>query len=357
MKFLLAICSFLLFISFPTDTDALTVPSSKLSRIVSASPVAPLKESSPGGGAEGPPGYPNVIIYPKPGWGLSKPKPKKSLEKFGQTKNAAAWILNIIEFFHWFSFPIGFNLFWTMFKNIDKLGVKINATNPIFGIFFLLFAHVTQVYGGGISGNMMHQYEGWQVAEFRNPLKTGAEPEYNDAWLRAVAYQLLFSFQTLGVLFTWVGIEGVASTLQKGLIVLTASIITFAPQLPHCTSVFPNLAKRLGLEKIWNKITSGNRPVFPLSIYLFLAFLANAIYATMAYFKMFGAIDWTGYPILQSLPGIVTPIIPFLLIAFGGIYEGLVAETTFNQWNHLIAFLMLDFGLFLHIPYYLKLIS
>lgn len=245
-----------------------------------------------------------------------------------------------------------------MFNNIEKLGVRINAANTIFGVFFLLFAHVTQVYGGGISGNIMHQYEGWQVAEFRNPLKTDAEPEYNDAWLRAVAYQLLFSFQTLGVLFTWVGIEGVTSTFQKGLIAITAFIITFAPQLPHCTSVFPNLARRFGLEKCWNKITSGNRPVFPLSIYLFLAFLANSIYAALAYCKMFGAIiDWDGCPVLQSLPGIVTPIIPFLLIAVGGIYEGLVAETTFNQWHHLIAFVMLDFGLFLHIPYYLKLIS
>jgi hypothetical protein len=26
------------------------------------------------------------------------------------------------------------------------------------------------VFGGGITGNMMHMYEGWQVAPFRNPL-------------------------------------------------------------------------------------------------------------------------------------------------------------------------------------------
>ena len=46
-----------------------------------------------------------------------------------------------------------------------------------------------------------------------------------------------------------------------------------------------------------------------------------------------------------------------MMKAMGGIYEGLRAETTFNQWDHLIAFIMLDAGLALHIPYYLRLIA
>ena len=70
-----------------------------------------------------------------------------------------------------------------------------------------------------------------------------------------------------------------------------------------------------------------------------------------------GAISWVGVPIMQNLPTVVTSVIPFLLIAFGGIFEGLIAETTFNQWDHLIAFLALDLGLFLHVPYYLRLIG
>jgi len=331
--------------------DGLVIPETRLSRI-SSSPVGPLHES------EGPPGFPNVIIYPKPGWGLSKPKPKKALEDIGKAQSAAAWILNLVEWMHWVSFPIGFWLFWTMFNHMKELGSAINPSNPTFSVFFLLFAHVSQVYGGGISGNMMHQYEGWQVAPFRNPLRTDAEPEYNDAWLRAVAYQMLFSFQTLGVVFTWVGVGGpVTGWLKRGLLLVTALVITLAPQLPHCTTVFPNLMKRIRLEKFWNRLTCGNRPVFPLSIYLFLAFLANSIVATLAYIQMFGVIDWTGTPILQSLPGLVSSLIPFLLIAFGGIYEGLRAETTFNQWDHFLAFLFLDLGLLLHVPYYLKLIG
>jgi hypothetical protein len=269
--------------------------------------------------------------------------------------------LNIIEFAHWVSFPIGFGVFWTIFSNIDKLGTKIDPTNPTSAAFFLLFAHVCQVFGGGISGNMMHQYEGWQVTEFRNPLKAeiagNAEPDYNNAWLRSVAYQMLFSFQTLGVLFTWIAVDGVTSAPSKALIILTGLVITLAPQLPHCTTVFPCAMKKLGLEKFWSWLTNGNRPVFPLSLYLFLIFLTNSICATLAYINMFGGIDWTGIPILESLPGSISSIIPFVLIAFGGIYEGLRAETTFNQWDHFLAFVALDTGLLLHVPYYLRLIA
>jgi hypothetical protein len=92
-----------------------------------------------------------VIICPKTGWGLSKFKPKQSLVGLGQDQNAAAWILNNIENFSWFSFPIGFGLFWTMFNNIDKLGAAINPSNPVFSVLFLLFAHITQVYGGNMA--------------------------------------------------------------------------------------------------------------------------------------------------------------------------------------------------------------
>jgi hypothetical protein len=115
--------------------------------------------------------------------------------------------------------------------------------------------------------------------------------------------------------------------------------------------------KKIGRKKFWSWLTNRNRPVFPLSIYLFLAFLANYIPLIFAYIKLFGSISWAGVPIRESLPAMVTSVVPFHLIAFGGIFEGLRAETTFNQWDHLIAFLFLDLGLFLHVPHYLRFIS
>jgi hypothetical protein len=216
---------------------------------------------------------------------------------------------------------------------------------------------VPQVYGGGISGNLMHQYEGWQVAPFRNPLKPHkgeSEPEYNNAWLRAVAYQMLFSFQTLGVILITLGNYGI-NKYTTTLTLVTGLVVTLGAQLPHCTTVFPRIPI---LGKVITKITKG-RPIFPISIWLFAAFLVNSIAATAAYIKMFGKIDWTSAavpswlgPVVAVIPSSVLAVIPFLLVAFGGIFEGLVAETSFNQLDHLLAFIFLDLGLALHVPYY-----
>lgn len=314
--------------------------------------------------ASGTPGYPNVIIYPGKGWGLSKPKPKESLypdsnpnDPVDTHKTARAWILNVIELAHWLSFPIGFSLFWKLFSNADALGKAVAPSRPVASVFLLMLAHMCQVFGGGISGNMMHQYEGWQVAVFRNPLepfRDQAEPGYNDAWLRSVAYQMLFSFQTLGVLFTSLAVFGFQGPFRV-LSVATGLVISLAPQLPHCTSVFPKFFQKVGLEKVWNAITCGGRPVFPLSIYLFAAFMVNTVLAMAAYRHMFLGLEWTGA--FSKVPAWIMAWIPFGLIGMGGIYEGLRAETTFNQWDHLLAFIMLDAGLYLHIPYYMKLIG
>jgi hypothetical protein len=221
---------------------------------------------------------------------------------------------------------------------------------------------VSQVYGGGISGNLMHQYEGWQVAPFRNPLEPHngeAEPEYNNTWLRAVAYRMLFSFQTLGVIFVTLGNYGI-NKWTTALTVVTGLVMTLAPQLPHCTTEFPRIPI---LGKAVTTFTKC-RPIFPLSIYLFAAFLVNSLAATAAYIKMFGKIDWAAapvpswlIPVLTKTPSGLLAVIPFALVAFGGIFEGVVAESTFNQLHHLLAFVFLDLGLALRVPYYMLLIK
>ena len=209
----------------------------------------------------------------------------------------------------------------------------------------------------------MHQYEGWQVAPFRNPLQPHngeAEPEYNNAWLRAVAYQMLFSFQILGAICMTLGNYGI-NKYTTALTVVTGLIMTLGPQLPHCTTVFPRIPI---FGKVITKITQG-RPIFPLSIWLFLAFLVKSFAATAAYMKMSGKIDWTTVPVpswlspvLAVIPSRVLAVIPFLFVAFGGIFEGLVAESaSFNQLHHLLAFGLLDLGLVLHVPYYMLLMK
>ena len=290
----------------------------------------------------------DLIIYPEPGWGLQKPLPKASLGQplyageepkaaLKRVASARAWILNVVELLHWVSFPIGFGLFYVMFRQAS--GLDAFAGGGQVGVFFLMLAHLSQTFGGGISGNMMHQYEGWQVAPFRSPLVSPQQDplKFNNAWLRAVAYQMLFSFQTLGVLCFTVGVYGLrAQTLA--LAAATGLLVALGPELPHAT------------------LSVNGQPVFPLPIGLFVAFIANALAATAAYYTLFGQIQWPLPDKLRALR-LLLPVLPFLLVAGGGIFEGLVAESSFNQWHHFIAFVLLDLGLLLHIPYYLQLIK
>ena len=159
------------------------------------------------------PGFPNIIIPNNGTWLWNKADPKTSLKAVpsppiagqpatvDQSGSAAAWILNLIEITHWISFPIGFLVTFILFDNAPLIAPHVGNSN--LRVFCLLLGLLSQVYGGGISGNMMHRYEGWQVAPFRNPLdgcvvKHHVE-DFNNAWLRSVAYEMLFAFQTLGL--------------------------------------------------------------------------------------------------------------------------------------------------------------
>jgi hypothetical protein len=81
---------------------------------------------------------------------------------------------------HWLSFPIGFCIFFLIFSNVGAIAQKLPVL-PSQGlwaaasflpealkentarVFFMLMGLVTQVFGGGIAGNLMHQYEGYAV--------------------------------------------------------------------------------------------------------------------------------------------------------------------------------------------------
>ncbi|CAM9600396.1 unnamed protein product [Chrysoparadoxa australica] len=208
-------------------------------------------------------------------------------------------------------------------KNADSISSLLpTAPFGVGGAFLLQLGLLTQVFGGGIPGNMMHQYEGWQVAEFRNPVVVDQDPipisKYNNAWLRCVTYTFLFSFQMVGLLLFSIGVFGL-SKLTGALTVFSGLVAIFGPYEPMLT------------QKI------RGQPVFPLPTALFVAFLVNAILNLLAYYKLFSG-PWRavlagriGSGILVKLLGGVLAVLPALLAGGGGIVEGAVAESTFNQ--------------------------
>ncbi|KAG2424865.1 hypothetical protein HXX76_014025 [Chlamydomonas incerta] len=218
-----------------------------------------------------------------------------------------------------------------------------------------------QVYGGGISGNMMHEYEGWQVAPFRNPLALpgGAPgdpppppadvdqtrvPRYNNAWLRAVAYQMLFTFQTFGLgCFTTAvfGINAWTSALLLG----SVAVALLGPHEP-----------RLALTA---SVDGQDRPILPLSVSLTAVFALNVVVNLVAYAVFFTPSIRAAWPpmLLPWLGDLIpadswllyaVPLLAPLCVAAGGAVEGYFAESRFNQWWHFAAFVILLLGLGLH---------
>uniref|UniRef100_A0A7S0XDA8 Uncharacterized protein n=1 Tax=Chromulina nebulosa TaxID=96789 RepID=A0A7S0XDA8_9STRA len=289
-----------------------------------------------------------ITLFPNTTWVWEKAPPKFSLStlKDNQTATAAGWILNLIEFIHWASFPIGFYVCYYIYSNANGLAQLPALGNDVNRVFFLILGLFCQIFGGGISGNMMHEYEGWQVTPFRNIIKLSEDPikasqqldyiriqKYNNAWLRSVAYQMLFTFQSLGLAFFSVASYGV-NTYTTVLVVASTLIALIGPKRP-----------RLNLKVF-------GQPVLPLSLSLTAVFAVNIIVNLFAAVHLLQPVLEKAWPILpflgfipKSIGAIILSVAGPLLIGLGGAYEGGIAESTFNQWNHFIAFVILTLGL------------
>lgn len=95
---------------------------------------------------------------------------------------------------------------------------------------------------------------------------------------------------------------------------------------------------RLGLTRL---VDGEQRPVLPLSLSLTVVFGTNVIVNLAANVQLFSGSLEGSLPLFvgdAAIPAWIVSIVPTLLIAAGGAIEGYVAETSFNQWDHFIAF-------------------
>lgn len=108
-----------------------------------------------------------------------------------------------------------------------------------------------------------------------------------------------------------------------------------------------------------------DRPVLPLSWSLLVVFVVQLVVSLAAYVHLFYAPFLAGLsPWLGRLPALLKPllvgvvcIIPPMVVGAGGAIEGAIAESTFNQWWHFTAFVVLVAGLLIHLPAYHQLIA
>ena len=262
--------------------------------------------------------------YPSPGWEWQKPTPKTYLEEHDLAKYARVWILNLVEFVHWLPFVPTFILSFLIFQHSSELKVLLGSDIQV---FLLLVGPLIQTFGG-LMGITMHEYEGWQVVYFENPLDKDVKiRDVNNEWLREVAYKLLFFLQGAGLLAFSLGVFGINKVTLVFAIV--SGVIAFiGPQNPKATFIF------------------NNQPVFPLAISMLVVFIVNASVNFVAYFFLLKSAL-----VAAHLPTLLAGVVPTLLM-FGGVFEGLVAESTFNQWWHFTAFIFMNLGVFLEIYFF-----
>jgi hypothetical protein len=317
---------------------------------------SPADRSVPSGGS--PLALPDLIYPPLP-WAFQKAPPKTSLNP-AQSRSARRLVLNLIALIHWASFPLGFYVLAYIFVHADVIAVHVDG--QLLRVFWLQLGMACQVFGGGISGILMHEYEGWQVAPFRNilGLQPNASPQdvsqvlvphFNNAWLRAVAYQMLFTFQTAGLGFFTLGVFG-ARPLPLILVIGGIAVALLGPAEPRTQ---------------FNRVVDGvPQPVLPLSWSLLIVFALNAVANLAAVRVFFGPVIAQAWPpsLLPSLgsllPAAVVPwlsLLAPLTVAAGGAYEGWIAESSFNQWQHFIAFVILTLGLGLYGLFYWHLVN
>ncbi len=194
-------------------------------------------------------------------------------------------------------------------------------------VFLLLVSPLVRTFGGFMP-IMMHEYEGWQVVCFQNPLDSDFNiKDFNNEWLWEVAYKFLFIFQSAGLLLFSLGVFGI-NKLTLTLAIVSGIIAFIGPQNPKVTFKLKE------------------QPVLPLAASLLVVFIINAIVNLFAYWYLF-----SGPLSAADLPKIFSLLVP-LLVTLGGMIEGLMAESTFNQWWHFIAAVLINVGMFTELYFF-----
>jgi hypothetical protein len=256
------------------------------------------------------------MSYPSnPSWGWNKASPKTSLYTIGMAHTANAFMLNLVELVHWTPIIPAFlmaqsvltnNAVWTIYFDNDEQRTLLFLLSPVIAFF------------GGLPGIMMHTYEGWQVAPFDNPLEVNIlVTDKNNQWLRIVAYFFIFNMQYIGLQSFSYAVLG--PTYFFGYLKWLSIVGFFIGYLGNQDS------------KATFYFKGGS--TFPIA------------WTTLVPFIMAASLNMYAF---TKLGGIVS-LAPPLLIASGGVIEGLFAETVFDQKIHAFAVILFNAGFWLEL--------
>ena len=274
-----------------------------------------------------------------PSWGWNKAPPKKSLYDINMAHTANTFMLNIVELVHWAPIIPAFLMAQSIFDNSDKW-IQYFDNDKQRTLLFLLSPIIS--FFGGIPGIMMHTYEGWQVAPFDSPLRGESEntnvvvSDKNNQWLRIVAYFFIFNMQYIGLQTFSYAVLG--PTYFNG-------YLKFLSILGFFIGYLGNQDYKATFNFKWKQTVGGS--TFPIAWTTLIPFILSAS-LNMYAFSNLGSLVFPGYFTL------INSLAPPLLIALGGIIEGLFAETIFDQKIHAYAVILFNLGFWLELNMILK---
>jgi hypothetical protein len=274
-----------------------------------------------------------------PSWGWNKASPKSSLYDINMAHTASNFILNLVEFVHWTPIIPAFLMAQSILNNSDKWTTYFDNDKER-TLLFLLSPIIA--FFGGLPGIMMHTYEGWQVAPFDNPLRGKMEntnvivSNKNNQWLRIVAYFFIFNMQYIGLQAFSYAILG--PTYFYG-------YLKFLSIAGFFIGYLGDQDYKTTFNFRWKQTTGGS--TFPLSWFTVIPFILSASLNIYAFSKL-GLLVFPGkFSLFNSLA-------PPILIALGGIIEGLFAETIFDQKIHAFAVILFNIGFWLELNMIVK---
>jgi len=269
-----------------------------------------------------------------PSWGWNKAVPKTSLIDIGMAHTANTFMLNLVELVHWTPIIPAFLMAQSILTNSDKWTQYFDNDSQR-TLLFLLSPIVA--FFGGLPGIMMHTYEGWQVAPFDSPLRGKEEntnvivSDKNNQWLRIVAYFFIFNMQYIGLQAFSYAILG--PTFFNG-------CLKFLSIFGFFIGYLGNQDYKATFNFKWKDTAGGS--TFPLAWTTLVPFILAASLNIYAFLDL-GKLVFPGYFSLFN------SIVPPLLIALGGVIEGLFAETIFDQKIHAFAVILFNAGFWLEL--------
>jgi hypothetical protein len=274
-----------------------------------------------------------------PSWGWNKASPKKSLNDIGMAHTANSFILNLVELVHWTPIIPAFLMAQSILNNSDKWTNYFDNDGQR-TLLFLLSPIIA--FFGGLPGIMMHTYEGWQVAPFDSPLRGESEntnviiSDKNNQWLRIVAYFFIFNMQYIGLqAFSYAVLGPTYFFGYFKFLSILGFFIGYLGNQDHKATFNFKLGKTAGGS------------TFPLAWTTLIPFILSAslnIYA----FSVLGVLVFPDkFTLFNSLA-------PPILIALGGVIEGLFAETVFDQKIHAFAVILFNIGFWLELNMIIK---